>query len=64
MNNFDQPEKAIIMAANMGGSTDVIAKLVGELVGAKHGISWIPNKWSNLANKEKLIKLADKLYER
>ncbi|MGL4813787.1 MAG: ADP-ribosylglycohydrolase family protein [Enterobacter sp.] len=44
--NFENPIDAFIMAANIGGDTDTICKLVGDLVGAKYGTKWIPLPWS------------------
>ena len=41
---FLKPKDALIMAANMGGDTDTVAKLVGDLVGATHGTEWIPEE--------------------
>jgi ADP-ribosylglycohydrolase len=60
--NFKKPKDAIIMAANMGGDTDTVAKLVGDLVGATHGTEWIPEEWQNPEGKEELTNLANTLY--
>jgi ADP-ribosylglycohydrolase len=60
--NFKTPKAALIMAANMGGDTDTIAKLVGDLVGATHGTEWIPEEWQNPEGKEELTTLANTLY--
>ena len=62
--NFKKPYNALIMAANCGGDTDTIAKLVGDLVGAMYGISWIPNEWQSFEGKEELIQLSIALYSR
>jgi len=60
--NFSKPQDALIMAANLGGDTDTIAKLVGDLVGATYGTEWIPAKWQNPEGKEELTQLAKTLY--
>lgn len=43
--HFEEPEKAVLAAANFGGSTSAIGALVGEMVGAKHGDAWITPTW-------------------
>lgn len=60
--NFNKPKDALIMAANLGGDTDTIAKLVGDLVGATYGTDWIPEEWQNPEGKEELVYLAKTLY--
>lgn len=62
LTHFDKPQEAIVRAANMGGQhADIIAKMVGELVGAYHGIMWIPEKWSKIPGEPELIKLGQSL---
>ena len=41
----DDPEQAIIMAANFGRDADTIATMVGGLAGALHGASALPHRW-------------------
>jgi ADP-ribosylglycohydrolase len=60
--NFKDPKAALIMAANLGGDTDTIAKLVGDLVGATYGTEWIPEEWQNPEGKDELTELAKILY--
>ncbi len=60
--NFKSPKDALIMAANLGGDTDTIAKLVGDLAGATYGTEWIPHEWQNPEGKEELTALAKTLY--
>lgn len=60
--SFKNPKDALIMAANLGGDTDTIAKLVGDLVGATYGTEWIPEEWQNPEGKDELTKLAKILY--
>jgi ADP-ribosylglycohydrolase len=62
--NFKQPRDALIMAANLGGDTDTIAKLVGDLIGATYGTSWIPSEWRNPEGRDELINIAKTLYNR
>jgi ADP-ribosylglycohydrolase len=60
--NFSNPKNAMLMAVNCGGKTNTIAKLVGELIGVKYGISWIPSKWRNFEGKEELTRISSQLY--
>lgn len=60
--NFQKPKAALIMAANLGGDTDTIAKLVGDLVGATYGTAWIPDEWKNPEGKDELMNIAETLY--
>lgn len=60
--NYDVPLEAVCYAASIGGDTDTIAKIVGELCGALHGTKWIPESWRGVENKKLLIELAEKLY--
>jgi ADP-ribosylglycohydrolase len=60
--NFSDPKNAILMAVNCGGKTNTIAKLVGELIGATYGISWIPENWRNFEGKEELSRIGSQLY--
>lgn len=62
--NFDDPVNALIMAANIGGDTDTIAKIVGDLIGARMGTDWIPQEWKNPEGAELLEDLGTKLYEK
>jgi ADP-ribosylglycohydrolase len=62
--NYNNPKEALIMAANIGGDTDTIAKLVGDLMGATHGTSWIPKEWQNPEGKDELINVATALYNK
>ncbi len=61
--NFAKPKDALVMAANIGGDTDTIAKLVGDLIGATYGVSWIPTEWQNPEGKDELVSLAKQLYQ-
>jgi len=62
--NFDYPIDALIMATNIGGDTDTIAKIVGDLVGAKYGTSWIPLPWSQPEQCEEIVNLGKSLHSK
>ncbi|ETO18343.1 hypothetical protein RFI_18932 [Reticulomyxa filosa] len=48
---FRYPERCIINTVSLGGDTDTTASMVGGILGALHGTSWIPNRWFlNLEN--------------
>jgi len=60
----DNPERGIIAAANCGGDTDTIAKIVGELYGAMYGFEWIPERWwRKHEGFDELLQLAYQLYK-
>ncbi|GFO97227.1 ADP-ribosylglycohydrolase superfamily [groundwater metagenome] len=62
---FEEPEKAIIEAANTGGDTDSIACITGALCGARHGIDGIPQRWINGLEKRELIEnIAGMIFEK
>jgi len=59
----NNPLKAVSYASSMGGDTDTIAKLVGELCGAYHGYKWIPEKWlSDIENIEIIWGIGKQFY--
>ena len=62
--NFNKPKEALIMAANNGGDTDTVAKLVGDLIGALHGTKWVPLEWQDIEGKLELVSLSTTLYHR
>lgn len=55
--HYSNPCMAMIYAASMGGDTDTIGKITGELCGALHGISWIPKEWLGFENQDEFISL-------
>lgn len=59
---YDNPKEAVCVAAGLGGDTDTIAKITGDLCGALHGTSWIPIEWKGVENEEELIFLGETLY--
>jgi ADP-ribosylglycohydrolase len=60
--NYQKPKEAIIEAATLGGDTDTIAKLVGDLCGAYYGYEWIPEDWYGVEGQSELIELGKNLY--
>jgi ADP-ribosylglycohydrolase len=62
--NFNNPKNGLIMAANIGGDTDTIAKLVGDLFGATYGIKWIPEEWKKPEGHDVLKSLSESLFEK
>jgi ADP-ribosyl-[dinitrogen reductase] hydrolase len=53
---------AILYAANLGGDSDVIATVCGQLAGAYYSVKAIPTSWHNgLMHKELIADCADRL---
>ena len=53
---------AILYAANLGGDSDVIAAVCGQLAGAYYSVNAIPTSWHNgLMHKELIADCADRL---
>jgi ADP-ribosyl-[dinitrogen reductase] hydrolase len=58
----DTFESAILAAANLGDDADTTAAICGQVAGAFHGVSAIPEHWMNrLVMKEEIRNLADRL---
>lgn len=56
-------EDAIIMAANMGGDSDTIGAITGQIAGAIYGYNAIPQRWKAALSKTYDIpKIAKQLY--
>jgi len=60
--NFNNPTKAMLTAMKVGGDTESITKLTGDMIGAVHGFRWLPLEWTNIENKELLSNIATGLY--
>jgi ADP-ribosylglycohydrolase len=60
---YENPVNAVVFAASMGGDTDTIAKITGDLCGALYGVDWIPKSWRGVENESKIIELGEKLYK-
>ncbi|HKL12397.1 MAG TPA: ADP-ribosylglycohydrolase family protein [Halanaerobiales bacterium] len=57
-------EEAVTIAINLGGDTDTIAAVTGQMAGAFYGSSEIPDEWINkLAKKELIMSLIRGLYQ-
>ena len=69
--SYREPEECLVRGVNMGGDTDTVAAMIGDIVGALHGCQWIPDRWrdniepnsdENMSRgKEYAIELAKKL---
>ena len=55
---WNTPQDAVLNCIRGGGDTDTIAKIVGEVMGALHGYSWIPPYWKNLENEKVIFDMA------
>jgi ADP-ribosylglycohydrolase len=60
--NFNNPIKAMSVAMTIGGDTENITKLTGDMIGAVHGVNWLPLEWTKVENKEILSTIATRLY--
>lgn len=58
----DNFRDAILFAANVGGNSDVVAAVCGQLAGAHYGLTAIPSPWRNsLIHKDLIEDYADRL---
>jgi ADP-ribosyl-[dinitrogen reductase] hydrolase len=58
----DNFRDAVLRAANVGGNSDVVASVCGQLAGAHYGVSAIPQSWRNgLMQKDLIEGYADRL---
>jgi ADP-ribosyl-[dinitrogen reductase] hydrolase len=58
----DNFRDAVLRAANVGGNSDVVASVCGQLAGAHYGFSAIPSSWRNCLIQKDLIEgYADRL---
>jgi len=58
----DNFRDAILYAANLGGDSDVVTAVCGQLAGAYYSVKAIPTSWYNgLMQKELIIGYADRL---
>ena len=58
----DNYRDAVLRAANVGGNSDVVAAVCGQLAGAHYGASAIPQSWrSGLIEKDLIEGIADRL---
>ncbi len=60
-NNF---EEALIMAVNLGGESNMIGAITGQLAGAIYGVEAIPPRWmEQLAWREYIVDTANDLFQ-
>jgi ADP-ribosyl-[dinitrogen reductase] hydrolase len=58
----DNFRDAVLRAANVGGNSDVVATVVGQIAGAHYGASAIPASWrSGLTQKDLIEGISDRL---
>lgn len=56
-------EEAVLKAVNLGGDSDTIGAVAGQIAGACYGIESIPERWlMGLFDKDRLVNLAEQLY--
>ncbi|HKX08546.1 MAG TPA: ADP-ribosylglycohydrolase family protein [Stellaceae bacterium] len=57
-------EGTVVEAVNLGGDSDTIGAVAGQLAGAIFGASVIPARWmASLISRERLVELARQLYQ-
>jgi ADP-ribosyl-[dinitrogen reductase] hydrolase len=62
LHSTDNFRDAILAAVNVGGNSDVVASVCGQLAGAHYGFSAIPPSWRNgLIHKDLIESYADQL---
>lgn len=62
--NSQSFEEAVLKAVNLGGDSDTVAAVTGQLAGAYYGYNLIPDKWLNkLTNLSLIETIAEKLYK-
>jgi len=56
-------EDAVVLAVNLGHDADTVGAVTGQLAGAIHGASSIPQRWlATLAWRDELVRLGDGLF--
>ncbi len=56
-------EEAVVKAVNAGGDTDTIAAIVGAIKGAENGLDEIPDRFKKIRDYERILEIADRLYD-
>lgn len=57
--------EAVLLAANLGGDSDVVTSACGALAGAHYGVQSIPAVWrSRLAGADRIVELSERLLAR
>jgi ADP-ribosyl-[dinitrogen reductase] hydrolase len=58
-------EESLVLVIHAGGDTDTNGAVAGAILGAWHGASAIPERWTrSIHNADQLVSLADRLLER
>lgn len=64
LNSTSSFEAALIAAVNLGGDSDTIGAVCGQLAGAKYGLSGIPERWlSATKDREKIDALGERFLD-
>jgi ADP-ribosyl-[dinitrogen reductase] hydrolase len=64
LHTFDTFEEALVEVVNLGGDSDTAGAVSGALLGAKYGLTAIPNRWlSVLQGRHSLERLATELWQ-
>ena len=59
----DSFKAAILKAVNLGGDSDTIGAVAGQLAGARYGLACIPVDWrQKLVKFEKILEISNQLY--
>jgi ADP-ribosyl-[dinitrogen reductase] hydrolase len=57
-------KSSVLTAVNLGGDSDTIGAVAGQIAGAIWGLESIPQEWlSNLYQQDRLINLAEQLFD-
>jgi ADP-ribosyl-[dinitrogen reductase] hydrolase len=61
--NTDTFEQCVLAAVNLGGDTDSVGAVAGQIAGAYYGLSGIPRKFiDGLQYSERFLMLAEQLF--
>ena len=64
VDSTDSFEAAVVLAVNLGDDADTVGAVTGQLAGALHGLSGIPERWlAPLAWRDRLVAAADALID-
>jgi len=57
-------EQALVLAVNLGGDADTVGAVTGQLAGARHGLSGIPDRWlAVLHDRQGIVDVANALVD-
>lgn len=45
VSGFDQPVEAMLASVNHSGDSDPTGSIAGNILGAAHGVQWLPQPW-------------------